>query len=235
MVNVPIPQRNGTLPYQQESVEVVVPVYNEQEALPKSIPALCAYLETYFPFRWSVLIAPTVWAAYTVWQGNGSPSACTGPACAGPRTAGQESSWGGSGGPTGGSNGHADPALLDCLQTNRGEAKYLVATVNSFSAAPIILGTDYPVPVIDLGGYVGSDPVLSNAQLANLVKEGEVRFFLLGQDHQSSRNESMSWVQDNCLEVPGEQWQSSSSASEQGGGPGESAPMLYDCSTYGSG
>ena len=57
MVNVPIPQRNDTLPYLQESVEVVVPVYNEQEALPKSIPALCAYLETYFPYRWSVVIA----------------------------------------------------------------------------------------------------------------------------------------------------------------------------------
>ncbi|MDX6381837.1 MAG: hypothetical protein QOI57_2861 [Rubrobacteraceae bacterium] len=57
MVNVPMPQRNGTLPYQQESVEVVVPVYNEQDALPKSIPALCAYLETYFPYRWSVVIA----------------------------------------------------------------------------------------------------------------------------------------------------------------------------------
>jgi glycosyltransferase involved in cell wall biosynthesis len=41
----------------QESVEVVVPVYNEQDALPKSIPALCAYLETYFPYRWSVVIA----------------------------------------------------------------------------------------------------------------------------------------------------------------------------------
>src|SRR5919202_3507730 len=57
MVNVPTPQRDGTLPYQQESVEVVVPVYNEQDTLPKSIPVLCAYLETYFPYRWSVVIA----------------------------------------------------------------------------------------------------------------------------------------------------------------------------------
>jgi glycosyltransferase involved in cell wall biosynthesis len=57
MVNVPMPQRDGTLPYQQESVEVVVPVYNEQNALPESIPVLCAYLETYFPYRWSVVIA----------------------------------------------------------------------------------------------------------------------------------------------------------------------------------
>lgn len=56
MVDVPRPQGSDTLPYMQESVEVVVPVYNEQDALPESIPALCAYLETYFPYRWSVVI-----------------------------------------------------------------------------------------------------------------------------------------------------------------------------------
>lgn len=57
MVDVPRPQESDTLPYMQESVEVVVPVYNEQDALPESIAALCAYLETYFPYRWSVVIA----------------------------------------------------------------------------------------------------------------------------------------------------------------------------------
>src|SRR5919206_784349 len=57
MVRESIPRRNDTLPYQQESVEVVVPVCNEERALPQSIPALCAYLETYFPYRWSVVIA----------------------------------------------------------------------------------------------------------------------------------------------------------------------------------
>src|SRR5215203_2322050 len=66
MVNVPMPQRDGTLPYQQESVEVVVPVYNHQDALPKSIPALCAYLETYFPYRWSVVIVDNASTAATL-------------------------------------------------------------------------------------------------------------------------------------------------------------------------
>ena len=56
VITIPMPQHSGTLPYQHESVEVVVPVYNEQEALPESIPALCAYLDTYFPYRWSVVI-----------------------------------------------------------------------------------------------------------------------------------------------------------------------------------
>ena len=57
MINKPMPRRDDTLPHRQVSVEVVVPVYNEQDALPKSIPALCAYLETYFPYRWSLVIA----------------------------------------------------------------------------------------------------------------------------------------------------------------------------------
>jgi glycosyltransferase involved in cell wall biosynthesis len=45
------------LPHRQVSVEVVVPVYNEEAALPESIPKLCDYLETYFPYRWSVVTA----------------------------------------------------------------------------------------------------------------------------------------------------------------------------------
>lgn len=57
MVERSITRRNDTLPYQQVSVEVIVPVYNEEKTLPQSIPALCAYLETYFPYRWSVVIA----------------------------------------------------------------------------------------------------------------------------------------------------------------------------------
>ena len=57
MVRTSIPRRDDTLPYRQVTVEVVVPVYNEEAALPESIPVLCAYLETYFPYRWSVIIA----------------------------------------------------------------------------------------------------------------------------------------------------------------------------------
>ena len=57
MTTIPTAQQSGTLPHRQVSVEVVVPVYNEEKALPQSIPALCAYLETYFPYRWSVVIA----------------------------------------------------------------------------------------------------------------------------------------------------------------------------------
>ena len=45
------------LPYRQVGVEIVIPVYNEERALPGSIQTLCDYLETYCPYRWSVVIA----------------------------------------------------------------------------------------------------------------------------------------------------------------------------------
>ena len=49
--------RHGEMrPYRQVSVEVVVPVYNEEATLPRNIPMLCDYLATYFPYRWSVTI-----------------------------------------------------------------------------------------------------------------------------------------------------------------------------------
>ena len=50
--------RHGeALPYRQVTVEVVIPVYNEEVDLPRNIPKLCDYLRTYFPYRWSVVIA----------------------------------------------------------------------------------------------------------------------------------------------------------------------------------
>ena len=57
MVREPALQQNRVLPHQQVSVEVVVLVYNEEATLSGSIVTLCAYLETYFPYRWSVVIA----------------------------------------------------------------------------------------------------------------------------------------------------------------------------------
>src|SRR5918998_866781 len=78
MINKPMPRRDDTLPHRQVRVEVVVPVYNEQEALPKSIPALCAYLETYFPYRWSVVIADNASTDATLSVAEGLASAYPG-------------------------------------------------------------------------------------------------------------------------------------------------------------
>jgi len=70
-----------------------------------------------------------------------------------------------------------DPALINYLLAHQGDAKYLVAATRSRNTAPIILSTDKPV--ISLGGYNGVDTVFTTKQLADLVNEGAVRFFLI--------------------------------------------------------
>jgi glycosyltransferase involved in cell wall biosynthesis len=44
-------------PYDSVSVDIVIPVYNEERALPVSIPTLCQYLNSYVPYHWTVTIA----------------------------------------------------------------------------------------------------------------------------------------------------------------------------------
>src|SRR5919202_148540 len=50
-------RRQDALPHQQVTVEIVIPVYNEERALPESVAILCDYLETFFPYQWSITIA----------------------------------------------------------------------------------------------------------------------------------------------------------------------------------
>ncbi len=155
----------------------------------------------------------------------------------------------------------ADPALLEYLQSNKGDATYLVAGPSSMPLSPIILSTDEKV--INLGGFMGRDPVFTTDELAGLVDRGAVRFFLVPDrermrqmraERESSGddasyqaqgapqgpppggppgmdNESVSWVQDNCEQVPQEEWQSPE-AEGQGGPPGR-AQALYDCGAAG--
>jgi hypothetical protein len=86
----------------------------------------------------------------------------------------------GEGGFGGGGLGNTttDAALIKYLEVNQGSAKYLVATSSSNSADSIILETNKPV--MALGGFIGSDPILTTAQLQVLIKNGTVRYFLLG-------------------------------------------------------
>ena len=56
MARVERRQRHA-LPHQQVTVDIVIPVYNEQAALPTSIATLSSYLSTYFPYHWSIVIA----------------------------------------------------------------------------------------------------------------------------------------------------------------------------------
>jgi 4-amino-4-deoxy-L-arabinose transferase-like glycosyltransferase len=114
----------------------------------------------------ALLLAPTVWITFPMQQApqGAVPSA-------GPKTTsgslGKMSSFGTS----------ADPQLEQYLLLNQGSTTYLFATSSALTAEPYIIDTGKPV--MALGGFVGSDPILTTQQLATLVAQGTVRFFLV--------------------------------------------------------
>src|SRR6266702_4391717 len=65
------------------------------------------------------------------------------------------------GGGFGGSGSTANTALIKYLEAHKGSAKYLVAVVSSNEADSIILETNQPV--MALGGFSGSDPILTTS------------------------------------------------------------------------
>jgi 4-amino-4-deoxy-L-arabinose transferase-like glycosyltransferase len=130
-----------------------------------------------------------------------------------------------SGGPGEGSS--VNTALIRYLEAHQGSAKYLVAVASSQEADAIILATNKPV--MALGGFSGSDPILTTAQLATLVKNGTVRFFLLngsGGGPGGGQSTLTTWITQHCTVVPTSQWQSTSTSSASSG-----TTQLYSCTT----
>jgi 4-amino-4-deoxy-L-arabinose transferase-like glycosyltransferase len=197
----------------------------------------------------SLFLAPSVWAASTMWYGAETRSPIAGPQI----VAGETSS-------RFGSDGSEVAPMVDYLEANQGDASYLVAAIDSGVASPIILNTDEPV--IAFGGFEGRDRVFSIKRLAGLVNQGSVRFFIikerdiehaaqlgtaerhlkLGEQvprleqlpHLKARLKALEdihemkevrWITDNCERVPRELWQSSTSKSST------STVLLYDCGT----
>lgn len=117
----------------------------------------------------ALLIAPTVWAILPIFTSTQADTLVAGP-----------TQTGGFGGNFGGGRDAAtssNTALIRYLEANQGNAKFLVAVPGSMLADPLILATNKPI--MSLGGFSGSDPILTTNQLASLVAQGTVRFFLV--------------------------------------------------------
>lgn len=95
---------------------------------------------------------------------------------AGPSAGGVGFGRGIGGGP--GADVSVDSALVSYLEAHQGTATYLVATFGSQSSAPIIIATGRPV--ITIGGFNGGDPAPTLARFEQLVRDGEVRYLLVG-------------------------------------------------------
>ena len=104
----------------------------------------------------------------------------------------------------GGMGGSVSQSLIDYLIANQDGATYLVAVDGSNGAAPIILATGKPVAA--MGGFTGSDPWPTVAELQKLVSSGQLRYVLLGgqggfRGGFGGTSSVSSWVTSNCSVV----------------------------------
>ncbi len=180
----------------------------------------------------ALMITPIIWAVLPIVQSTQGDQLTAGPVQA-------EGFGGGNGGARNQAN--ANTKLVNYLEANQGNAKFLVAVPSSMSADGIILATNKPV--MAMGGFSGGDPILTTNQLATLIKNGTVRFFLLNaprtgqqqipsqvinqippQFRNAARNGGFggfggqqsaltTYVTKHCTTVPTKEWQTSSSSS----------------------
>ncbi len=122
----------------------------------------------------TLLAGPTAYAVTTVESPVSGSLISAGPTVASTGFGGLGGPGGGRGGP--GSSTSVSSELIDYLETNQGDATYLVAAFGSSATEPIILATGEPV--ITIGGFSGSDPAPTLAQFQQLVASGQVRFLL---------------------------------------------------------
>jgi 4-amino-4-deoxy-L-arabinose transferase-like glycosyltransferase len=77
-----------------------------------------------------------------------------------------------------GGGGGADSALTAYLVANRGTATWLVAVTSANNAGQIELETG--APVMAMGGFTGSDPAPSLAELRSYIASGQLRYVVIG-------------------------------------------------------
>ncbi len=99
--------------------------------------------------------------------------------------------------------------LVEFLKSHKTNEKYLLVVSSAGSAQDIIVNTGESV--MALGGFSGSDKILTLDQFKELVKKGEVRYVLTGgMGGRGSDEDIMSWIQKNGTIVPESKWKDSS-------------------------
>lgn len=98
------------------------------------------------------------------------------------------------------SQNNSNTKLIEFLESHKTNEKYLLAVSSSQSVDNVIIETGEPVMAI--GGFSGSDNILSLDQFKELVKNGEVRYVLTGGIGKGGNSEIMNWVTENGKAVP---------------------------------
>ncbi|MFT8930375.1 MAG: glycosyltransferase family 39 protein [Sporolactobacillus sp.] len=122
--------------------------------------------------------------------------------------------------------------LLTYLRKHYHGEKYILAVQRAQSAYSIMLKTNYAV--MAMGGFGGSDPALTVSKLEKLVKDGDIKYFLISEGGMggSSSSKVTTWIKTHCQKVPTSDWSSASSKQStktaQNGMNGQSVLYVYE-------
>ena len=182
-----------------------------------------------------LVIAPTVWAGTTLFYKESSSMPSAGLELASSK--GMDMNGGGS------SDTETTDKLVTYLKAHTTNEKYLLAvsSANGYASDIII---KYGEPVMAMGGFTGSDNILTLSQFEQMVKNGEIRYAMVngigggppegspGDSAGGGSNEITAWIKANGKVISETEWSGTTSTSStsqnadnrMGGGLGE----LYD-------
>ncbi|QOS82711.1 glycosyltransferase family 39 protein [Paenibacillus sp. JNUCC31] len=178
-----------------------------------------------------MLIGPTYWAFTPITYGGNSMIPAAGPTGSNgmfggmgtpPNSGGSMN--GGGGMPTTGGRGGAgnrneevDTTTLNYLREHNTGETYLFATTDYNQAAPYII--DENEAVITLGGFSGSDPVYTTEKLEQLVKSGQVKYFMVGgMGGRGGSSDIGDWIKEHGTEIPTSEWKTGTNSGPGFGG-----------------
>ncbi|WP_307435607.1 glycosyltransferase family 39 protein [Paenibacillus sp. V4I3] len=174
----------------------------------------------------ALLQAPLYWAATPLLYGGNSMLPEAGPSLK------QGSGMGGSrmGGP-----GEVNTQLLDYVTKNNTGEQYLFAVSRATEASSYIIQTGKAV--MAMGGFSGSDPILTVDKLKEMVQNKEIKYFLISSGGfgggGGTSSELTAWIKEHSTEVPKSEYQSETTQTPQGrdgqdgrdGRDGQGGPM----------
>ncbi|PEJ57796.1 4-amino-4-deoxy-L-arabinose transferase [Bacillus sp. AFS002410] len=122
-------------------------------------------------------------------------------------------------------NEQIDKKTYAYLTKNNTGEKFLFATADYSTAASYIIETGKAV--MAMGGFSGSDPILTVDKLEKLVKEGKVKYFMIsdGMGGRGGSSEITDWIKKHGKEISSDKWQSNSDNSTGLGFPGGSKKL----------
>ncbi|MBD3859290.1 glycosyltransferase family 39 protein [Bacillus sp. 28A-2] len=140
-----------------------------------------------------MLITPLYWASTPLLYGGNSMLPEAGPQLA--TSSGSMSS-------------QVNEKLISYLEKNNTGEEFLFGTTDATTAAPYIIKTGNAV--MALGGFSGSDDILTLSEFKQLVKDGKIKYFYLS-GMRGGSSDILTWIQKNGKEVAASKWQNTSS------------------------